>query len=137
MNKLKAIFFLIFFSFSSSFAQSSNDIVKSIFFGGGSYGIDDVQAQDLADLVKSIKNLEYYEINIMSHTDNIGSKEFNQYLSQMRSKEVIDLLRSFDIPQEKIKFKDFGLEKPAFDNNTWEGRMNNRRVDIQFKPIVF
>jgi outer membrane protein OmpA-like peptidoglycan-associated protein len=134
---MKTLIIFILFSSSSLFAQNSNDIIKSIFFGGGSYGIDSEQATDLSDLVKSIKNLEYYEINIMSHTDNIGGKEFNQYLSQMRSKAVIELLRSFDIPQEKIKFKDFGLEKPAFDNNTWEGRMNNRRVDIQFKPIVF
>jgi outer membrane protein OmpA-like peptidoglycan-associated protein len=73
----------------------------------------------------------------MSHTDNIGSKERNQRLSEMRSKSVIELLRSFDIPQEKIKFKDFGLTAPVFSNDTWEGRINNRRVDIQFKPIVF
>jgi outer membrane protein OmpA-like peptidoglycan-associated protein len=134
---MKMLFVLIFISINSSFAQNSNDIIKSIFFGGGSSYIDAEQAQDLADLVKSIKNLEYYEINIMSHTDNIGSKERNQRLSEMRSKSVIDLLRSLDIPQEKIKFKDFGLTAPAFSNDTWEGRINNRRVDIQFKPIVF
>ncbi len=131
-------FFLLFLGLVNlSFEQSKNDIVKSIFFGGGSNYIDSEQAIELQELIKSIKNLEYYEINIMSHTDNIGSKEYNQYLSQMRSKAVIDLLRKFDIPQERIKFNDFGLEKPAFDNNTWEGRMSNRRVDIQFKPIVF
>jgi outer membrane protein OmpA-like peptidoglycan-associated protein len=134
---MKTILILLLISVSTSFAQGSNDIIKSIFFGGGSAYIDAEQAQDLADLVKSIKNLEYYEINIMSHTDNIGSKERNQRLSEMRSKSVIELLRSFDIPQEKIKFKDFGLTAPVFSNDTWEGRINNRRVDIQFKPIVF
>jgi outer membrane protein OmpA-like peptidoglycan-associated protein len=134
---MKTILILLLFSVNTTFAQGSNDIIKSIFFGGGSAYIDAEQAQDLADLVKSIKNLEYYEINIMSHTDNIGSKERNQRLSEMRSKSVIELLRSFDIPQEKIKFKDFGLTAPVFSNDTWEGRINNRRVDIQFKPIVF
>jgi outer membrane protein OmpA-like peptidoglycan-associated protein len=134
---MKTILILLLFSVNTTFAQGSNEIIKSIFFGGGSAYIDAEQAQDLADLVKSIKNLEYYEINIMSHTDNIGSKERNQRLSEMRSKSVIELLRSFDIPQEKIKFKDFGLTAPVFSNDTWEGRINNRRVDIQFKPIVF
>ena len=47
------------------------------------------------DFVKSIKHLEYYEINIVSHTDNIGSREFNEYLSRMRSKSVIDLLEQW------------------------------------------
>ncbi len=134
---MKTIIFLFFGLISFCFGQSKNDIIKSIYFGGGSNYIDAEQAVELKELIKSIKNLEYYEINIMSHTDNIGSKEYNQYLSQMRSKAVIDLLRKFDIPQERIKFNDFGLEKPAFDNNTWDGRMANRRVDIQFKPIVF
>ncbi len=55
----------------------------------------------------------------------------------MRSASVIDLLKAMDIPQEKIKFKDFAFDAPAYDNNTWEGRERNRRVDIQFKPIVF
>jgi outer membrane protein OmpA-like peptidoglycan-associated protein len=134
---MKTLLVLCLLTSNMLFAQSSNDIIKSIYFGGGSSYIDEQQAKDLQDLVKSIKNLEYYEINIMSHTDNIGSKERNQRLSQMRSKSVMELLRSFEIPQEKIRYKDFGLTAPAFDNNTWEGRINNRRVDIQFKPIVF
>lgn len=134
---MKTFFAILFFSWGSSFGQEMKEIVKSIYFGGGSYYVDKNQAQELADLVKSIKNLEYYEINIMSHTDPIGGREFNEYLSRMRSQSAIDLLKSLEIPQEKIKFKDFAFDAPTFDNNTWEGRARNRRVDIQFKPIVF
>ena len=46
-------------------------------------------------------------------------------------------LRAMEIPQEKIRFKDFAFDAPDYDNNTFEGRARNRRVDIQFKPIVF
>jgi outer membrane protein OmpA-like peptidoglycan-associated protein len=134
---MKIVLLVCIITINSVFGQNSKDIIRSIYFGGGSYYIDNEQLVELSELVKNIKNLEYYEINIMSHTDNIGGKEFNQYLSQMRSRAVIELLKTFDIPQEKIKFKDFGLEDPTFDNNTWEGRQRNRRVDIQFKPIVF
>jgi outer membrane protein OmpA-like peptidoglycan-associated protein len=134
---MKILFFVSVFAWSTSFGQEMKEIVKSIYFGGGSYQIDRGQAQSLADLVKSIKNLEYYEINIMSHTDPIGGREFNEYLSRMRSQMAIELLNSLEIPQEKIKFKDFAFDAPAYDNNTWEGRARNRRVDIQFKPIVF
>ncbi|MCP9764513.1 OmpA family protein [Lacihabitans soyangensis] len=134
---MKTILAILFFSCSTSFGQEMKEIVKSIYFGGGRYHIDQNQAQQLADLVKSIKNLEYYEINIMSHTDPIGGREFNEYLSRMRSQSAIELLKTLDIPQEKIRFKDFAFDAPAYDNNTWEGRARNRRVDIQFKPIVF
>lgn len=134
---MKTLVFLAFLISGPAFGQEMKEIIKSIYFGGGSYYIDQNQAQDLQDLVKSIKNLEYYEINIMSHTDPIGGREFNEYLSRMRSQSAIDLLRSLKIPQEKIRFKDFAFDEPAFDNKTHEGRARNRRVDIQFKPIVF
>jgi outer membrane protein OmpA-like peptidoglycan-associated protein len=134
---MKIIVALLLFTWNPSFGQETKEIVRSIYFGGGSNYIDKQQAQELYDLVKSIKNLEYYEINIMSHTDNIGGREFNEYLSRMRSHAVIELLNSMDIPQEKIKFKDFAYDFPDYDNNTPEGRARNRRVDIQFKPIVF
>nr|WP_299417478.1 OmpA family protein [uncultured Emticicia sp.] len=133
--KIFCILFLI--SFSTAFSQEVKEMVRSIYFGGGSAYISKQQTQDLYDFVKNIKHLEYYEINIMSHTDNIGGREFNEYLSRLRSASVIDLLKAMNIPQEKIRFKDFAFDAPAFDNHTLEGRERNRRVDIQFKPIVF
>ena len=134
---MKTLLALLLFSFNTSFSQEVKEMVRSIYFGGGSAYISKQQAQELYDFVKNIKHFEYYEINIMSHTDNIGGREFNEYLSRMRSASVIDLLKAMDIPQEKLKFKDFSFDSPAYDNNTWEGRERNRRVDIQFKPIVF
>jgi hypothetical protein len=136
-SPMKTLLILLLFSFNTSFGQEVKEMVRSIYFGGGSAYISKQQAQELYDFVKNIKHLEYYEINIMSHTDNIGGREFNEYLSRMRSASVIDLLKAMDIPQEKLKFKDFSFDSPAYDNNTWEGRERNRRVDIQFKPIVF
>jgi outer membrane protein OmpA-like peptidoglycan-associated protein len=134
---MKTILAILFFACSTSFGQEMKEIVKSIYFGGGSYHVDQNQAQQLSDLVNSLNNLEYYEINIMSHTDPTGGRQFNEYLSKMRSQSAINLLKALDIPQEKIRFKDFAFDAPAYDNNTWEGRARNRRVDIQFKPIVF
>lgn len=134
---MKTILAILFFACSTSFGQEMKEIVKSIYFGGGSYHVDQNQAQQLSDLVNSLNNLEYYEINIIGHTDPIGGRQFNEYLSKMRSQSAINLLKTLDIPQEKIRFKDFAFEAPAYDNNTWEGRARNRRVDIQFKPIVF
>lgn len=134
---MKILFALLLFSVNTSFGQEVKEMMRSIYFGGGSAYISKQQAQELYDFVKNIKHLEYYEINIMSHTDNIGSREMNEYLSRMRSASVIDLLKAMNIPQEKIRFKDFAFDAPAFDNSTYEGRERNRRVDIQFKPIVF
>lgn len=135
---VKKISLLLFCSLSFvATAQNPKEIVKSIYFGGGSFYIDDRQSQSLEDVVKSIKNIEYYEISIMSHTDNVGGREFNEYLSRMRSQAAIELLKSLKVPQEIIRFKDFAFDAPSYDNNSWEGRARNRRVDILFQPITF
>ncbi len=119
-----------------SIGQEPKEILQSIYFGGGSYYIGGEQRQSLLELISTIPNLETYEISITSHTDNIGSKEFNLYLSQMRSQSVINQLIRFNVPEELIKYKDFGKEAPVYDNETWEGRFRNRRVDILFSPTV-
>ncbi len=131
---LLPVLFLCLFKLA---AQQPKEIQKSIYFGGGSWYIDEEQAGDLQQTIQKIPNLEFYEISIMSHTDPVGGREFNEYLSRRRSQSVIDLLIHFKVPQEIIRFKDFAFDAPAFDNTTWEGRARNRRVDILFTPITF
>ncbi|MFT7273385.1 MAG: outer membrane protein OmpA-like peptidoglycan-associated protein [Spirosomataceae bacterium] len=118
-------------------AQQPKEEVRNVFFGGGSYYIDSEQITELNDFVKNIKNVEYYDVTIISHTDNIGGKEYNQWLSDMRSRSVIQQLKRMSISPESIRYRSDGLKNPTFENNTNLGRMRNRRVDIIFTPIVF
>ena len=118
------------------FAQ--DDILKkSIFFGGGSYYVDDVQRDELQDFIQSVDRIQNYEVIIFSHTDNIGGKEYNAWLSQMRSEAVEQQLHQFDVPEELIKIRDFGLTNPLYTNTSHDGRIMNRRVDVILWPIVF
>jgi len=118
------------------FAQE--EIRKSIYFDGGSWYIDEGQSVELSRWLDSIPNLlEKYRIQLISHTDPIGGKEYNEYLSQMRSSAVFRLLTEQHIPQEVISIKDWGLENPVYSNDDWGGRIMNRRVDVIVFPIVF
>ena len=110
--------------------------IQSIFFGGGDYRIDQRQKQDLADFLESIPNIEEYEISVHGHTDDIGGVEYNQWLSEMRSEMVIRQVVLKNISRESIGIKDFGELNPIYDNNTWEGKLKNRRADIVLKKIV-
>lgn len=110
-------------------------ILKSIYFGGGSAYIDVEQVQDIHELVKSIPKLDMYQISITSHTDNIGGREYNQWLSQKRSEAVLDELIRANVPKNQVFIKDFGQDNPHYSNATNAGRMRNRRVDILFSPI--
>ena len=62
-----------------------HEIIRSIYFGGGSYYISDNQRSAINHFLDSLPHLENYQISISSHTDNIGGVEYNQWLSQMRS----------------------------------------------------
>lgn len=118
--------------------QKKDEIRKSIFFGGGSYYIDEFQAEDLYQWLDSVPNLlEKYDIHLISHTDPIGGKEYNEWLSKMRSEAVQQLLLRKEIPEFKISVKDWGLENPVYRNDTNQGRYLNRRVDVILYPILF
>lgn len=110
--------------------------IKSIYFGGGSYSIDEFQSLELSEFLNEQLNSGQYNITIHSHTDNIGGVEYNQWLSEMRGQSVIDKLIENLIDAEAIQVKDFGQYNPVYDNSTWEGRFKNRRVDIILWPIV-
>lgn len=113
-------------------------ITKSIFFGGGSYYIDEDQTKDLGRWLDSIPNLlEKFQIQIISHTDNIGGLRYNQWLSQMRSQMVHGVLIQKDIPEKLIHIRDWGLENPVYSNDTYQGLRMNRRVDVVLHPVVF
>lgn len=133
-----ALLLLILFSLLlDGKAQDTKEVYKHIFFGGGSAYIDQKQARDLGDFVKTLKNLEYYDVSVIAHTDNIGGKEYNEWLSSMRSSAVVGLLKELGVSTEQIRFRNDGQRNPAFDNSTGLGRMRNRRVDVIFTPIVF
>lgn len=130
--------FLLIFGLAASAQQQQDEIRKSIFFGGGSYLINEDQIQDLYQWLDSIPNLlEKYDIHLISHTDPIGGKDYNQWLSKMRSGAVQGLLMQRAIPEHKITIKDWGLENAVYRNDSYKGMIMNRRVDVILYPIIF
>lgn len=134
--KVIYIFALGFLSLSLN-AQDADPgyFIHSIYFGGGSYYIDGQQTQELKEWLQTIPNIENTVITIHSHTDDIGSKEYNDWLSKMRSNATIQKLLEQGIHRDLMSIEDFGELNPVYDNSTWEGKLKNRRVDIIIKPL--
>lgn len=109
--------------------------VKSIYFGGGSYYIDLIQEGELFEWLDSFPQLEQYEIIIQSHTDNIGSLAFNQRLSEMRSQSVYIKLMEYQVQPEAVEIVDFGEYLPTYRNDSYHGKLANRRADVILKPV--
>ncbi len=136
MRKLRLIFC---FSLAIVSAHAQQDeIRKSIYFGGGSYEIDTVQVIGLSRWLDSIPNLlDKYEIQLISHTDPIGGRRYNEWLSKMRSEAVHSILTSKDIPERIIHVKDWAFENPVYSNRSYRGMSMNRRVDVILHPLVY
>ena len=116
---------------SQTFGEPS--FITSVYFGGGSFFVDFEQSTALTKFLSEIPSKHNFIITVHSHTDNVGGKEYNQWLSQMRSESVIEeLIMCDEIKREMIEIKDFGLFNPVYDNTTREGRQKNRRVDVIF-----
>ena len=67
---------------------------------------------------------------VRGHTDNVGSAEYNLSLSKRRADVVARVLAEGGYPSVKIDSNGVGSAIPTADNNTAEGRSQNRRVVI-------
>lgn len=85
---------------------------------------------DLDRLVEVLKNNQTMSIEIAGHTDNVGTPQANQLLSQSRSQSVVDYLGQKGIAKTRLIAKGYGLSKPTATNATEEGRQLNRRVEV-------
>lgn len=117
-------------------ALAPEDKTISIYFGGGSYYIDEEQESDLVRFIQDVDNIALYQIEVHGHTDNIGSREFNQYLSHMRCEAVIYELTEMLIEPETIFQYDHGEQDPDYSNDTWQGKLHNRRVDVILRKLA-
>lgn len=69
-------------------------------------------------------------LQVEGYTDNIGSDEYNQKLSEERANAVRDFLVSQSVPQGSISATGYGKANPIADNSTNAGRAQNRRVQL-------
>jgi len=111
--------------------------IKSIYFGGGSADIDAKQEEALQEFIFAVENINRYEVLVNSFTDNIGSRAYNQWLSQQRSAAVLEILGELDLEIDLILKADFGEDDPVYNNNTSKGKLKNRRVDVILRPLTF
>jgi outer membrane protein OmpA-like peptidoglycan-associated protein len=75
-------------------------------------------------------------LTVAGHTDNVGTNQYNQTLSDRRSGAVADYLRAKGVIPQRLVSVGQGENSPRATNATEEGRRLNRRVEIVVEPIV-
>ena len=70
------------------------------------------------------------KLQVEGYTDNIGSDEYNQKLSEQRADGVRDYLVSQSVKDNNVSATGYGKSDPIADNSTSAGRAENRRVQL-------
>src|SRR5690606_30130717 len=74
-------------------------------------------------------------VTVEGHTDSVGSDAANKQLSENRARSVWDYLATkLKVPASSVKILGYGESRPIADNETEEGRQQNRRVDLLIAP---
>ncbi len=69
-------------------------------------------------------------ILLAGHTDATGSDEHNLELSRRRAQSVAGYLATQNVDSARVATEGYGKSQPIADNDTVEGRAQNRRVEV-------
>ena len=105
-----------------TFASSSSDISSSFY-------------PTLNSLVKVFKEFDRNGIDIIGHTDSTGSMDLNMRLSRERATSVASYLTGQGVAGPRISSSGAGPNQPIASNDSQSGRAQNRRVEINLRPL--
>ena len=108
--------------------------LENVFFEHNQYKLKSESFSELNRLIAFLKKSPELKIEIAGHTDNTGTLEYNNKLSQQRANSVKDYLLKNGIDTQKLEAMGYGPTKPIQTNETDAGRAKNRRVE--FKVIA-
>lgn len=110
-------------------------VLKNIFFDTDKYDLKDESKIELGKLINFLKKNPTIRFEISGHTDNVGTKPYNQGLSERRAQSVYDYLLKNGIPADRMASKGYGDTKPLADNTTEAGRKQNRRTEFLITEV--
>ncbi len=108
-----------------------NYAAKNIFFATGSSKLLPKSFKSLNDVAKIMSDDASLMLDIDGHTDNTGTAEKNQVLSEARANAVKAYLATKGVADSRMTATGHGQDEPVADNKTAAGRAKNRRVEMK------
>jgi outer membrane protein OmpA-like peptidoglycan-associated protein len=104
---------------------------SDILFDTGKYNLKPGAVSNLSQMAAIIKKYPENILTIKGYTDSTGTPDGNKRLSEARASAVRDELIKGGVPSHTISVVGMGRDNPIGDNNSPEGRQQNRRVEIE------
>jgi outer membrane protein OmpA-like peptidoglycan-associated protein len=103
---------------------------KSIRFAFDKSTLRPEDKEVLSRIAGILSTLKGYQIYVYGYTDDIGTRDYNQKLSERRAKSVYDYLVQNGLNPDIMTTKGFGEADPLVAGNSSKARAINRRVEI-------
>jgi OmpA-OmpF porin, OOP family len=84
----------------------------------------------LDEVAAALKGAPALRLEVAGHTDNAGTADMNQKLSEDRARAVVAALTARGFAASRLTARGHGQSSPIADNRTEEGRAKNRRVEL-------
>ncbi len=107
-----------------------NKAAERIFFVRAKDIIEKDSYEELDRVAEILKSDPTLHLHIEGHTDNEGTDQRNQNLSDRRARAVKHYLEKKGIPVNRMDYKGYGSTRPLASNATPEGMAQNRRVEM-------
>lgn len=112
-------------------AEEGRVATQGILFDVDSDRIRPESTPTLEEIGTMLEDHPDMRIAIEGHTDSTGDDAHNQDLSERRAAAVaVFLVEQYGIDRGRLESAGFGETKPVADNDTGEGRAQNRRVEL-------
>jgi outer membrane protein OmpA-like peptidoglycan-associated protein len=103
---------------------------SGILFNFDSSDLQPTARTNIESLAKILNKYPDTNILIEGDTDNSGSEDYNQKLSERRAQAVADYQKSLSVAASRISTVGLGELNPVASNDTDSGREQNRRVEV-------
>ena len=107
-----------------------DDVLHNVEFEVGSASLTEEGTATVDAAAKVLTENPAVNIRVEGHTDNTGSAETNQELSDARAQTVVDLLIEQGVAASRLTARGFGDSRPIDSNDTDAGRAANRRIEF-------
>ncbi len=111
--------------------QGEAIILTGIRFRTGSSALAESSKLRLADNAAVLRQHSKVQVQVIGHTDSVGSEANNLRLSQRRAESVRTFLVSQGLAADQVSAKGLGETQPIASNKTADGRASNRRVELR------
>ncbi len=109
--------------------------IDNVQFKTGTAELNSQSLNLLGNIAQILKDNEHLNFEVAGHTDSTGNYQSNVKLSESRAESVRQYLIDQGVSSDRLSAQGYGPDQPVASNDTRDGRIKNRRVELVLKYL--